>query len=176
MGATSPSAGVSAKVSIPPNQGNCERRREQRLRGDCVEKLLFGYVQFSRRPTSAAFKKSAGGPANLSIGQRARSSTGLRCVERRCSIELQFGEFSSRSIFDFFNEIGHHRTIPTADVGYRLARQRTSRANLASRSPGQSQWFEPKADYDERADGSSANSISTFPVDAGSMKAMRAPA
>src|SRR5258707_412762 len=43
-----------------------------------VEKLLFGDVRFSRRPTSAAFKKSAGGPANLSIGQRARSSTGLR--------------------------------------------------------------------------------------------------
>src|SRR5205085_8498652 len=35
-----------------------------------VEKLLFGDVRFSRRPTSAAFKKSAGRPANLSIGQR----------------------------------------------------------------------------------------------------------
>src|SRR6266513_1162482 len=43
-----------------------------------VEKLLFGDVRFSRRPTSAAFKKSAGGPANLLIGQRAASSTGLR--------------------------------------------------------------------------------------------------
>jgi len=42
------------------------------------EKLLFGDVRFSTRPTSAAFKKSAGRPANLSIGQRARSSTGLR--------------------------------------------------------------------------------------------------
>src|SRR5205814_2052201 len=68
--------------------------------GDCVEKLLLGDVQFSRRPTSAAFKKSAGGPANLSIEQRARSSTGLRwCLSGRCSIELQFGEFSSRSLF-----------------------------------------------------------------------------
>src|SRR5437868_12129789 len=33
-----------------------------------VEKLLFGDVRFSRRPTSAAFKKSAGRPANLSMG------------------------------------------------------------------------------------------------------------
>src|SRR5437868_1479368 len=47
-------------------------------RGDCVEKLPFGDARFSGRPTSAAFKKSAGGPANLSIGQRAASSTGLR--------------------------------------------------------------------------------------------------
>src|SRR6266566_9444136 len=43
-----------------------------------VEKLPFGDVRFSGRPMGAVFKKSAGGPANLSIGQRARSSTGLR--------------------------------------------------------------------------------------------------
>src|SRR5205814_3744857 len=41
-------------------------RRFSPLWGDCVEKLPFGDARFSGRPTSAAFKKSAGGPANLS--------------------------------------------------------------------------------------------------------------
>src|SRR4029077_10313265 len=80
--------------------------REWLLWGDCVEKLPFGDVRFFGRPMGAAFKKSAGGPAKLSIGQRARSSTGLRwcwaaMVHRiaiwRVFVTLDFSTFSTKS-------------------------------------------------------------------------------
>src|SRR5438105_1677714 len=83
---------------------------------DCVEKLPFGDVRFSGTPMGAVLKKSAGGPANLSIGQRARSSTGLRwCWAAmfhriaiwRVFVMLDFSTFSTKSA-----ESGHQ---PMAD-------------------------------------------------------------
>src|SRR6266699_2786369 len=71
-----------------------------------VEKLPFGDARFSGRPTSAAFKKSAGGPANLSIGQGAAFSTGLSwcCAAMfhliavwRVFVTLDFSTFSTKS-------------------------------------------------------------------------------
>src|SRR5437016_4446023 len=79
---------------------------DRRLSADCVEKLPFGDVRFSGRPMGVVFKKSGGGPANLSIGQRARSSTGLRwcwaAMFHRIAIwgvfvTLDFSTFSTQS-------------------------------------------------------------------------------
>src|SRR5438067_2513589 len=86
---------------------------------DCVENLPFGDVRFSGTPMGAVLKKSAGGPANLSIGQRARSSTGLRwCWAAmfhriaiwRVFVTLDFSTFSTsgngRQLFPETDRIG----------------------------------------------------------------------
>jgi len=69
---------VSCERRLWGKPGRCSLPDQGPLSADFVEKLPFGDVRFSGRPMGAAFKKSAGGPANLSIAQRARSSTGLR--------------------------------------------------------------------------------------------------
>src|SRR6267142_823698 len=88
--------------------------RKRPLTADCVEKLPFGDVRFSGRPMGAVFKKSAGGPANLSIGQRARSSTGLRwCWAAMFHRIAIWGVFVTLDFSTFSTQSAHFGLWPT---------------------------------------------------------------
>ena len=74
------------------------------LSADCVEKLPFGDARFSGRPTSAAFKKSAGWTSQFvdwaASGVLNRSEMVLSGdVPSNCSL----ARFRHARFFDFFN-------------------------------------------------------------------------
>src|SRR5205814_9141165 len=85
-----------------------------------VEKLPFGDARFSGRPTSAAFKKSAGGTSQFvdwaACAVLNRSKMVLSGdVPSNCSL----ASFRHARFFDFFNEIRHNRKQLTAIRSFR---------------------------------------------------------
>ena len=83
-----------------------------------VEKRPFSDVRFSGRPVGAAFKKSAGGPANLSIGQRARSSAGLRWCWAAMFHRIAFWRVFVTLDFSTFSTSGNGRWLSGKPIGF----------------------------------------------------------